>query len=285
MRPSPYGIPDDSANPAAAECPVSGTGITTSAGAGASAARRRPMPRRASWTVRPYSRESARARYTNSNRHSAAPERGEHSEGRGLQIPALGGQERGHQVRVGCGRPSTPHLLGQLLGIHQVAVVPQSQATLTVGLERGLGVLPRGGPGRRVSRVAHGQVALEGGECPLVEHLRDQAELSVHQDVVPVGDGDAGGFLSSVLERVEAEVGEPGHVLPRRPDPEETARLARAVPVHPVDRTIGSPADRPSKPGMAPSYTAAASTTAASISSPNTMRGPPLSPIRSIGTP
>ena len=71
MSPSPYGIPLAAAYPAAAEPAVSGTGSTMSASTDASAASASPIRRRASWTVRPSSFESARARYTNSNRHSA----------------------------------------------------------------------------------------------------------------------------------------------------------------------------------------------------------------------
>mgnify|MGYP007091948020 CR=1 FL=1 len=43
------------------------------------------------------------------------------------------------------------------------------------------------------------------------------------EDLLAVADGDARGFLAAVLQRVEAEVGQLGDVLARRPDAEDTA--------------------------------------------------------------
>ena len=71
-------------------------------------------------------------------------------------------------------------------------------------------------------------VALQGGESGLVEDLADQAEVLVDEHERAVADRDAGGFLAAVLQRVEAEVGELGDLLARRPDAEDAARVLRA---------------------------------------------------------
>ena len=71
------------------------------------------------------------------------------------------------------------------------------------------------------------QVALEGGQRRFVEHLADQPELLVDEDVVAVADRDAGGFLAAVLLGEEPEVREPGDVLAGSPYAEEPAFLFR----------------------------------------------------------
>ena len=80
--------------------------------------------------------------------------------------------------------------------------------------------------------MADAQVALEGGQSALVEHLGDQPELPVDEDPLAVGNGHPGGLLATVLEREQSEVGEPGYVLSWRPNAEEAASFARAFPSH-----------------------------------------------------
>ena len=88
--------------------------------------------------------------------------------------------------------------------------------------------------------MADGDVAAQRGEHGLVEHLGDQAHVLVHHDPGAVADRDAGRLLPPVLQRVQAEVGELGDFLARRPDAEYTTRvLRRPVPVIDV---IGQPA-------------------------------------------
>ena len=60
--PSRYGIPEASANPAAAGAPVSGTGMTRSAPTACSPASWIPICRRASYRLRPSMYESGRAK-------------------------------------------------------------------------------------------------------------------------------------------------------------------------------------------------------------------------------
>ena len=105
------------------------------------------------------------------------------------------------------------------------------------GAEARLRVLPRRRAGRRVAGVADGDVALQGGERRLVEDLRHQAEVLVDDQRAAVADGDAGGFLAAVLQRVQAEVGELGDLLAGRPDAEDPAGVLRGLVV--VEKIVG----------------------------------------------
>ena len=89
--------------------------------------------------------------------------------------------------------------------------------------------------------MADGQVPAQRREHLLVEDLADQAEVLEHHGAPPVGDGDAGGLLAAVLQRVEPVVGELGDVLAGRPDAEDAALLVRTGVVLEVlvDETLG----------------------------------------------
>ena len=79
--------------------------------------------------------------------------------------------------------------------------------------------------------MADRQVTLERVEGGLVEDLRDQTHVLVDQDLAAVADRDAGRLLATVLEGVEAEVGELRDVLARCPDPEDAAGVLRSLVV------------------------------------------------------
>jgi len=78
-------------------------------------------------------------------------------------------------------------------------------------------------PGHDVSRLAYfslyalqhrgqesaGIATCEGGH---ITTLRDEAHIAKHGQVAPVGDGDPGRLLATVLQRVQPEVGEPRDV-------------------------------------------------------------------------
>ena len=74
--------------------------------------------------------------------------------------------------------------------------------------------------------MADGDVALHRRQRLLVEHLADQAEILEDQHLGAVGDGDAGGFLPAVLQRVQAEVSEFGDLFTGGPDPEYATLFA-----------------------------------------------------------
>ena len=155
-----------------------------------------------------------------------AAERGEHLHGRGLEpITEPAREERGDEIGVGRRAAGSPSQLGQLGRVHEIPVVTERERAGAIGLEGRLRVLPGGRSGGRVARVADAEVALERGQRGLVEHLGDQAELLVHGEVGTVGNRDPRGFLAAMLLSEEAEVGEPGDILSRGPDPEEATLL------------------------------------------------------------
>ena len=109
-------------------------------------------------------------------------------------------------------------------GVDQVAVVSEGDAGACgcVAKHR-LGVLPRRGSARGVAAVADRHVALHGAECLLVEHLADQPEVLEHQHLGAVCHGDARGFLASVLQGVQAVIGELGDLFAGSPHAEYAA--------------------------------------------------------------
>ena len=115
--------------------------------------------------------------------------------------------------------------------VRQVAVVPQRNPA-PAGRNRAEGrlrVLPLAGPGGRVPRVSDPDVTLQCGERRLVEDLSDEAHVLVDDDARAVGDRDAGCFLATVLEGVQAEEDELGDLFTRRPYAEETTLFAGRI--------------------------------------------------------
>ena len=88
--------------------------------------------------------------------------------------------------------------------------------------------------------MAYGDVTAQRGQHRFAEHLGDEAHVLEHHDPGAVADRDAGRLLPPVLQRVQAEVGELGDFLARRPDAEHTARVPRR-PVPGID-VMGQPA-------------------------------------------
>src|SRR5690348_5534722 len=92
-------------------------------------------------------------------------------------------------------------------GVHQVAVVrDRDHALVAVHADR-LRVEQRGVAGGGVTGVSDGERTRQGSQNGRGEDVAHQAHGAVHANVVAVGGGDAGGFLSTVLQRVQAEVG------------------------------------------------------------------------------
>ena len=77
--------------------------------------------------------------------------------------------------------------------------------------------------------MADGEVALEGRQLALVEGVGDEAHLLDDHDRLAVAHRHARRLLASVLEGVEAGVGQMGDRLARRVHPKDAARLARAI--------------------------------------------------------
>ena len=100
----------------------------------------------------------------------------------------------------------------QVAEIHQVAVVRDGDEALGGFDANGLRVEQGRVAGGGVARVPDGHVALEARKHIVGEDFRDEAHAFDVGEVRAVGGGDAGGFLSAMLEGVEGEVGLAGGV-------------------------------------------------------------------------
>jgi len=136
------------------------------------------------------------------------------------------GQQFGHQVAVG-GDQAGQHvgLLGQGVGIGQIAVVGETESGTSHPPEYRLGVDPVTRPRRGIAGVADSQVASEAGEFALVEYGGDEAHVLHDRDEVAIADGHACGLLATMLEGEEAVEGEVCDRSPRGVDPEDSARF------------------------------------------------------------
>ena len=118
----------------------------------------------------------------------------------------------------------------QHLRIREVSVVgDRDGAELRMLDEDGLRVLQPVRPGGGVSRVPQCQVAGQALERLLVEGLRDQAHVLVQPHGLAITGGDPGALLPAVLQGIEPEIGQVGHVLAGRIDAKEPTLL-----VHPL---------------------------------------------------
>ncbi|GAA4681299.1 hypothetical protein GCM10023324_39210 [Streptomyces youssoufiensis] len=77
--------------------------------------------------------------------------------------------------------------------------------------------------------MPHGDVAAEGAEGGFVEDLRDQAHVLEDENLGAVAHCDARGLLSTVLQRVQPEIGEFGDLFTRSPDTEDAAGVLGAL--------------------------------------------------------
>ena len=64
--------------------------------------------------------------------------------------------------------------------------------------------------------MANRHVAVERPQLLLVEDLGDEARVAQRGDVPALAARDPGRLLAAVLQRVQREVGEPGHIVAGR---------------------------------------------------------------------
>ena len=155
------------------------------------------------------------------------------------ELAAVGGEQRGDDLRVGGAAEVDPALLQlgpELDRVGQVAVVGERQLAAVVAPDR-LRVLPGAAAGGRVAHVADRHVALQRLQLLLVEDLGDEARVAHGGDVAALAGGDPGRLLAAVLERVEAEVGETGDVVPGCVYAEDAALVARPIAVSETARS------------------------------------------------
>ena len=171
--------------------------------------------------------------------HTRVP--GRHGRGRdegGRPGDAVGhAQQRGHEGGVGGGAAfevlavvgDLGSELAQLDRVGEVAVVAQGERARGGGAERRLGVAPHVRAGRRVADVAQGDVAAQALQGLLGEHLRHEALILIHEDLLAIRCRNTGALLAAVLQGIEGEVGQAGNVLARGPHSEDAAVIMRVI--------------------------------------------------------
>ena len=148
--------------------------------------------------------------------------------------------ELGRDLGVGVGEEGhaqLDQLATQLVRIHERAVVRERDDDVVDGGEMRLCGLPALGARRAVANVAHCELAGECGEVRGGEHGAEQAEVLAHPHGAAIAHGDAGGFLATVLQRAQAEVGQTRHVSSGCPHTENTALLVQLIAIKVVRRS------------------------------------------------
>ncbi len=98
--------------------------------------------------------------------------------------------------------------------VHQRAVMRQRDEHLVDGRHMRLGACPTAhAAARRVAAMSHGDLAPKRGERALVEHLGHQAEVLRDRDRIAIAHGDARALLAAMLQSLQAEAGQPRHVV------------------------------------------------------------------------
>src|SRR4029077_11128008 len=93
-------------------------------------------------------------------------------------------------------------------GVSQIAVVAKRDFALVAINHDGLGVEQSLVAGRGIARMAYGEASRQLGEYARLKNFLDFAHGAMEKEIGTVTRNDAGGFLASMLERVEAEIGE-----------------------------------------------------------------------------
>ena len=99
----------------------------------------------------------------------------------------------------------TVEVLGERLGIGQVAVMGQGQAVGRVDVER-LRLRGAGAAGGGVTHVTDAHVADQAAHVAVAEYVPDHAVVLAQEQPVPVAGDDAGGVLSPVLKNRQSVI-------------------------------------------------------------------------------
>jgi len=126
-------------------------------------------------------------------------------------------------------------LLAQLPGIDDITIVSQGEpACWALDYDR-LSVTGAAGASGGISVMSDGDIATELAQYRFIEGLGDQPHLGVIVNMLPIGGGDAGTLLAAVLEGIEAEEGEPGHILARCINPKKGTAFLHASFCYPLN--------------------------------------------------
>ncbi|MNI55712.1 hypothetical protein D3C73_1106780 [compost metagenome] len=104
------------------------------------------------------------------------------------------------------------HLLAQVLGVDQVAVVGQRDAVRRIDVER-LCLVHAFRASGRVAHMGDTDTAFQGGHGACIEDIADQASSLLHPQAAAVDGGDARRVLAAMLEDGQAVIQLPGDVL------------------------------------------------------------------------
>ena len=89
----------------------------------------------------------------------------------------------------------------------------QSHVAVMEAEDERLDVVRGARAGRCVTHVADGAIALQSFDFALIaEHLGEQAESAMTDEMTVIVGDDAGAFLTAMLQRVQAEIGKSGGV-------------------------------------------------------------------------
>ena len=99
------------------------------------------------------------------------------------------------------------------MGINQVAVVGDGEATAGVSDAERLRVHEYGRAGGGITHVPNTEIALQAIKDILVENFAHQSHALMMAHESTITDADAGTLLASVLEGIEAKIGKTGGVL------------------------------------------------------------------------
>ena len=95
--------------------------------------------------------------------------------------------------------------------------------------QMGLGLLPAFRAGGAVAHMSHSELAGQGVDVRVAEHMAHQAHVLAHHDRAAVAHGDTRRLLAAVLQRAQAEIRETRNVAIGCPHAENTAFLVQRV--------------------------------------------------------
>ena len=131
--------------------------------------------------------------------------------GQGIHHVGRLGPRREMQYDLGVGRglkdrPFRFQLVAEQGRVHQVSIVGDGDRAAMVPQEKRLRIRPVGVPGRRVAHMTDGAIAGQPLQHLSRKHVGHKAHGRVMRQTIPVCRGDPGGFLPTMLQRIERQI-------------------------------------------------------------------------------
>jgi hypothetical protein len=122
-------------------------------------------------------------------------------------------------------------------GVHDIAVMGDTEGTAVVTDDDGLSVEEAAGAGGGIAVMADGDMPCQRTEHILGENVGDPPHAGVDAYLFTVRRGDASAFLAAVLEGKKCEKGKAGYILVRGIDTENAASFVQdCLPLAYLDR-------------------------------------------------